>query len=461
MKYAVLIDFGSTYTKMVCVNLTRQKVVVTDKFPSTVHKDATIGVKQCFDAAKEAIGNTAFKEALKLATSSAAGGLRMSVLGLTKSISIEAGRNASFSAGAKIVTHTTGIISTFDIQSIEEKKAEILLFCGGHECGNTELLYKNAEILSNSTLSIPIIYAGNSYVSQDIRKMFLQRGKECFLADNIIPGVGQLNIESTAAIIRDLFMKRITNMKGVGVVQTKMDGPIIPTPAAVLSAGELLSQGTKEQAGVGSMMMVDIGGATTDIYSYVENRSYQGAKRIGSPEPMTKRTVEGDMGMRESSVCLVEEVGESKFAKAVGLTIQELKNGITKRISDTGYLAENEQEKKIDHNLAHAAVNISVRRHAGYVMKEFNDGCRLVQRGKNLTDIKTVIGTGGIIVNNKNANGILNEVRIKKTEIDRILLPDTINTLIDHDYVLFAAGLLRQYDEEAALAIMKTSLGLA
>ena len=66
-----------------------------------------------------------------------------------------------------------------------------------------------------------------------------------FLAENIIPDVSSLNIKPTADIIRELFMNRITNMKGVGSVQKEMDGPIVPTPAAILSAGELLCFGTK------------------------------------------------------------------------------------------------------------------------------------------------------------------------------------------------------------------------
>ena len=96
MKYAVLLDFGSTYTKVACVDLDGQEVVLTDKFPSTVHSDAMINLRECFDAACRVMSETEFDEALKLSTSSAAGGLRIAVSGLTRSLSIEAGRNASF-----------------------------------------------------------------------------------------------------------------------------------------------------------------------------------------------------------------------------------------------------------------------------------------------------------------------------------------------------------------------------
>ena len=157
--------------------------------------------------------------------------------------------------------------------------------------------------------------------------MFISRGKECFTAENIILDVGMLNIGPTVDIIRDLFMHRITDMKGVGGVKSKLDGDIIPTPASVLAAGELLYRGTDRSEGIGPYMMADIGGATTDIYSFNENISYDGAKKAGLPEPAAKRTVEGDMGMRESSICLVVERGREKFAGECGITPEEIVEG--------------------------------------------------------------------------------------------------------------------------------------
>lgn len=458
MDYGIFVDFGSTYTKVVCVDLKARKVLLTDKFPSTVHVDARIGLSRCFAAAEAVIGRKAAGGALKLATSSAAGGLRMAVAGLTESLSIQAGRSASFSAGGKLMYCQAGLLSEEEVSKLEEAGAEILLLCGGYENGNTRSLLHNAELLSRSSLSIPVIYAGNSFVARDVRRMFAAGGKECFLAENIIPDVGRLNIEPTAEIIRSLFMNRITNMKGIGGIRETMDGPIVPTPAAVLAAGELLQRGTDREAGIGPFMMADIGGATTDIYSYIENESFTGAKRIGAPEPFAKRTVEGDMGMRESSACLVREAGEKAFAESCGITEEALRDAIDRRITDTAYVADDDLQRKIDREIACRAVAISARRHAGYVAKEFSGGCRLVQRGKNLTGIRTVVGTGGILVNGEDPGAILRHIEAVPAEAGRILLPEKVNVLLDRDYVLFAAGLLRAYDEDAALAMMKQSL---
>lgn len=460
LKYAVLVDFGSTYTKMVLADLEGKRLVTNTKVPSTVHEDAQIGLDQCFDVAKRAIGEDAFQASLKLATSSAAGGLRMAVVGLTKTLSNEAGRNASFSAGAKIVCNASGILTKRDLDEMESAKAEILLLCGGYERGNTSGVLKNAEILAESALTIPVIYAGNSFAAWNVRRIFASHGKECFLAENIIPDVGRLNTEPTAEIVRELFMHRITNMKGVGTVQGEMDASILPTPLAVLRAGELLSRGTAKEAGLGPIMMADVGGATTDIYSYIENKCYAGARCVGTPEPFVKRTVEGDMGMRESSVNLLRELGKENFCAMCGETADFVEAAIEKRITQTKYLADDEREKALDHMIACCALDISARRHAGYIEKEYSDGLRLVQHGKNLTEIRAVVGTGGIIVNEEDPEDILRRVFVKKPELGKVLLPEETDILIDGDYVLFAAGLLREYDEEAALAIMKKSLGV-
>lgn len=460
MKFSILVDFGSTYTKVVCVDLKEQRVLATGKFPSTVRHDASVGLDQCYEVAISAMGGKNFESALKLATSSAAGGLRMAVVGLTQSLSIRAGKSASFCAGAKIVCSMTGALSESNLEQLEGSGAEILLLCGGYEGGNSRGVIHNATVLSRARLPIPVIYAGNSLVSREIRQIFNRGGKECFLAENTIPTVGSLNIEPTTDVIRELFMSRITNMKGVGLVQKRMDAPIVPTPAAALAAGELLCTGTPNEAGIGAMMMADIGGATTDIYSYCENRGYSGAKMIGTPDPFAKRTVEGDMGMRESAVCLVREVGEKRFSDQCGIAESTLAAALEKRVLSTAYLADSEAERNIDYHIAGTAIKISARRHAGQVSREYSGGARLIQRGKNLAEIGTIVGTGGVIVNGRDAAGILLNGCVHPSEEGQTLLPEKLDVLVDRDYVLFAAGLLRRYDEDAALAIMKKSLGL-
>lgn len=458
MSVAVLVDFGSTYTKMACADLQARRLVARASHPSTVHSDAALALNRCLDDARSALGPAGLNGALMLASSSAAGGLRMAVVGLTKSLSIKAGRSASFSAGAKIVYSMAGRLGPQSLTQLEASGAEILLLCGGYEGGNTEGVLHNAEMLGGSRLSIPVVYAGNSAPARQVRHILRGGHKECFLSENIIPAVGTLNTEPTSRIIRELFMSRITNMKGVGRVQGLMAGPIVPTPAAVLAAGELLSRGTAGEAGMGPLLVADVGGATTDIYSYSENRGCAGARLVGAPDPYAKRTVEGDMGMRESARSLVQEVGAEPFARRCGLTPAALEEAIQTRTAHTEYLGGTPADSALDDALAAAAIHVSARRHAGRLSREYNKGGHLIQQGKNLTEIKAIVGTGGVLVNAASPAGILKNAQAEAAEEGRVLLPQSLNAFVDRDYALFAAGLLRRHDEAAALAILKASL---
>ena len=456
-KHAIMIDFGSTFTKVVVVDLIRQEIILSDKFPSTVHTDARVGLAQCFDAARACLTEEEFEDAMKLSTSSAAGGLRMAVIGLTRSLSIMAGRETVFGAGAKVMGTFSGLLDEEKIQELEALDLEIILFCGGYENGNVTMVLKNAELLASSRIHVPVVYSGNTAIAKDVRRLMMSHKKECFIIDNILPGVGQINIEPSQEIIRHLFMQRITNMKGLSGVKDALGDILMPTPAAVLAAGELLSQGTETEEGLGDLMMVDVGGATTDIYSFNVNHAYEGSILVGIAEPYGKRTVEGDMGMRESSVCIQKEVGSDKLAELADLSVEAVESGIRTRITTTSYLADSPEEFRLDHSIAEMAVYVSARRHAGKLEYRYSGNCETIQLGKNLTEITTIIGTGGPVVNSPHPEEILRQAL--KTEKDSMtLLPLSFDTYIDKEYVFFAAGLLREYDPDTALKIMKKSI---
>ena len=124
---------------------------------------------------------------------------------------------------------------------------------------------------------------------------------------------------------------------------------------------------------------------------------------------------------------------------------------------DEDYLADTAEEAAIDHEIARQAVGISVRRHAGHI-ENVRIGSRQNQVGKNLTEIKTLIGTGGVIVSNENSANILRYASLQNGESEDVLVPRELEILTDHNYVFYAAGLLRDLDEDAALAIMKESI---
>jgi uncharacterized protein (TIGR01319 family) len=368
-----------------------------------------------------------------------------------------AGSEAVYGAGAKVMGSFYGMLGEKTISEIEALPLEIILLCGGYEGGNRSAVLHNAEMLAQSRISAPVVYSGNRQLDKEIRKIFKERHKECFVINNILPEIGVLNVEPSQKIIRDLFMKRITNMKGLAGVKDTLGEILMPTPAAVLAAGELLSKGTSKQKGIGDFMLIDVGGATTDVYSFNINKAADGARITGTPEPFAKRMVEGDMGMRESSVCLLKVMKCEDLAGEAGIDAKSFAAAIEKRVRNTEFVASDETEKRIDDTIAANAVRISTRRHAGKLEYSFRGSVELLQRGKNLTEISSIIGTGGQIVNSRNAADILKEAEMKVSDTD-ILLPQKVDCYVDKEYVFYAAGLLRAYDEEIALALMKKSI---
>lgn len=466
MKTAILIDFGSTFTKAVVADLDAAQIIYTVKTPSTVNTNAKEGLDFCYDKIQNEIGSHQFLYSRKLATSSAAGGLRMVVVGLTETLSKTAGKNAAFGAGAKILKSYAGALNDSDISEIEAMNVEIILFCGGYEGGNIEIIRHNSVMLANMKVNtrVPIIYAGNSEFTRELKILFFQKHREIFVINNIIPYVGILNSKPAENLIRSIFLERIINMKGLEQVKRKLDSIVMPTPAAVLQAGELLSLGYEEEKGLGPLMIIDIGGATTDIHSYCIPNTADGAKMVGAEEPYSKRTVEGDLGMRESCGLTVQAAGIMNVAADLKISVEAVRGSVDRRLKEIKFLPKNTSndcgsELIFDQQLAKYACRFAVRRHAGKVEVVHSKICSQIQHGKNLMQVKTIIGTGGPIINSGNPREILEEAF--KTSIDnksKILLPEKARLMIDEDYIFYAAGMIMEIDPKVAIKIMKNSL---
>lgn len=459
MSFVILVDFGSTFTKAAVVSLEEEKLIFTTQTPSTVKTDARIGLEICFDRIRDKIGNEGFDGAVRLASSSAAGGLRMVVVGLTDSLSMMAGKNAAFGAGAKVIKAFSRKLTDNDICEIEKINPEIILLCGGYEGGNVNWSIDNANKLAKSVnIHAPIVYAGNSKISSEIRFLFLNQKKECLIARNIIPDVGILDVESAVETIREIFMKKITNMKGFDKVKEYVGNVVMPTPAAVLTAGKILAQGTEKYSGLGEVMIVDVGGATTDVHSFSPEKKHSDIRVVGAPEPYAKRTVEGDLGVRESSNSLIEAADCSKLVNFFGITKEYVESAVERRISDTSILASSDTEKNVEFFLAAESVRIATRRHAGQFFSGYSNKVNMIQKGKDLKNVELIIGTGGPIINGINPKAILESVLTDSNTEAHILLPKKAEFLLDKKYILYAAGLLSQIDENIAFKVIKDNL---
>ena len=454
MKPVLLTDFGSTYTKLTAVDLDAAKLLGTAQAYTTVASDVRIGFQKALDALLAQTGPLTFAQSY--ACSSAAGGLRMMVSGLVPELTMEAARLASLGAGAKIVGQFSFELTQDDLETIQRVNPDIFLLVGGTDGGNSACVIHNAQMLAAIRPQFPIVLAGNRTAMQQCRKAL--EGFEVSVCENVMPKFGVLKTEDTQKTIRSIFLRRIVQAKGLNAAAERMSGPMMPTPAAVMQAMTLLAKGTDKTPGIGELIGVDVGGATTDVYSFNENKPYPGARLMGVSEPYAKRTVEGDMGMRESSICILREVGDKALASGAGVTAEQIEQGVQTRITTTGYLPDTPDEQRIDQELAGQAVGVSVRRHAGHVEHVWTTGSKQYQVGKNISEVSEIIGIGGVIVNSPDPAAILQRSTLRAGESEDVLIPRELNAHIDRDYVFYAAGLLRDYDEETAMALMKASI---
>lgn len=453
---ALLIDFGSTYTKLRAVDLVNGTLAATGQGPSTVTTDITIGMQAALDdLALHMGGLPEFRH--RLASSSAAGGLRMVTVGLVKELTAEAARQAALGAGAKLVGSFSYRLTGGDVGAILDLAPDVLLLSGGTDGGNSEVILHNAALLADSALACPVIAAGNRNAADDIRAMFGKTGKPLSVAGNVMPAFQTLDIDPARAAIRQVFIERIVHAKGIDRAAGMFDAVLMPTPAAVMAGARLLSDGPGDKPGLGPLVVVDIGGATTDVHSIAagEPANREVVVQYGLPEPYEKRTVEGDLGMRHNARSIVEAADTNSLAGAA------VEAWLSRIEADTGLLPESAEERAIDRAMAGAAVDIAMRRHAGTIRIAYTPtGPVSVQEGKDLTGVAALIGTGGALVSAERPAEIL--AAALGNEADKTSLrPVAPELYLDRDYLLYAAGLLAEIDPGAAFAMATGGLQAA
>lgn len=456
--HALFIDFGSTFTKIVLVDLAAEEVLGRVQSPSTVETDITIGLKRGLEAIGGMLGGPPVYHH-KLATSSAAGGLRMVAIGLIPDLTVEAAKRAVLGAGAKVVGVYAYQLTEDEIRELEKAAPDIILLAGGTDGGDRENVIRNAEALSGSEVKAPIIYAGNKAASDEVRKILTAGHKEVVVTENVMPEIGVLKVEQVRLIIRELFIKRIIDAKGLKNAEQFIDSILMPTPTAVLNAAKLLAEGTPNEPGLGELVVVDIGGATTDIHSIgLGAPTEAGVIQKGLPEPYVKRTVEGDLGMRYNAANIVLAVGKEKFCQQMLGIVVDLDQAVEKLNRKPDSLPGPGEEQALDVELARTAARLAMERHAGVIEAAYGPlGQFLIQYGKDLRGIKTVIGTGGPLIFGPDPEAVLKETLYSAAN-PFSLKPKEPTFYLDEKYLLYAIGLIAEIYPDKALRIAKKYL---
>ena len=436
----VCVDVGSTFTKAAAIGPDGSVLALAQR-PTTVGTDVLDGL----DAAVAALDLGPVPDALILACSSAGGGLRLAVVGHERVVSAEAGRRVALSAGARVVAITSGRLDVAATSALAESRPDVVLLVGGTDGGDAEVLLHNAAALGGSSLEAAVLVAGNAVVADEAAALVSADRAEhrpVRVTDNVIPRIGSLAPGPARAAIRSVFIEHVIGGKGLS------RGPRFAhlvrgaTPDAVLAGVEVLAGVLAERPGAaGDVLVVDVGGATTDVYSVLDPEGQEAGQVV---EPAWHgRSVEGDLGMRWSAPDVLVAARAERLlpAEDPGRPAQPgpetpvptpLDVAAQRRHDDVGFLPATPDEVADDLTLARLAAVVAVRRHA----RPGPEGVR------DLSRVGLVIGSGGVLRHaaGPEADGILGAILGDFGGGWRV--PERARVLVDRRYLLAPIGLL-------------------
>jgi hypothetical protein len=330
----------------------------------------------------------------------------------------------------------SGKMKPRQLKQMLAEKPTVVLLAGGTDGGDEETVRHNAGLLSQSGLQAPLIYAGNKECVPEIQEILKSYSGEVTIVPNVYPQVDELNILPARQEIQRVFSIHIVKAPGMQRLRERIQGQILPVPAAVLICAELLAEQGEE------VLVLDVGGATTDVHSVTEGSTEFKLMAL-EPEPRSKRTVEGDLGVYINAEQIMKEPEGGEV------------NGDLRNLSP---LPAAPQQRELSLKLGRKAVHLAVQRHAGRMVERYTaTGKANYLTGKDLTAITLIVGTGGFLTRLPGAAQILNE--IPRPFDGRHLLPqDKARLAIDRDYIFSAAGMLAHEYPAEALSLAKASM---
>jgi uncharacterized protein (TIGR01319 family) len=445
-RLVLCVDVGSTFTKAALVDPVAGMLLGTASHPTTLSTDVLDGVDAC---RAELVARWPEAGAAEvLACSSAGGGLRIAVVGTEALVTAEAGRRVALSSGGKVAHVSAGGLDEEKLATVRDSRPDVLLLVGGTDGGNAEVLEADAAALAGAAWPGPVVVAGNVESQSAVASLLEGAGTPYVLADNVVPRIGVLAPESARRAIREMFLAHVIGGKGLSVRADFTDMVQGATPDLVLTGVEVLAA----QVGGGGVVVVDIGGATTDVHSVVPLDPEEAglSREVVAVTPVT-RTVEGDLGMRWSALSTWEAGLEA------GLVGDDLRPAALRRAADPSLLPAGPVEREQDLRIAATAATLAVRRHVGRSRVVIGPDGRVVERsGKDLREVDLLVGSGGVLRHARAgaADDVLVPVIGRSPEGWQ--QPERPRVVVDRDYVLAAVGLLAARAPSAAAALARS-----
>jgi uncharacterized protein (TIGR01319 family) len=425
------VDVGSTFTKAVLVDVGSGALVGASSSPTTVGTDVMDGVDA---VCRELASHGPVTETL--VCSSAGGGLRIAVVGYEREVTAEAGHRVALSAGGRVVHVSAGALSGAGVREVRAAAPDLVLLVGGTDGGNSEVLRHNAARLANARVTMPVVVAGNADVAGEVSAELSRTARRHVVTGNVLPRIGVIAPDAARAAIRASFLEHVIGGKGLSRGRGFTELVRAATPDAVLRGVELLADVRGED-----VMVIDIGGATTDVYSVLRPQGEDATiERDVAGSMWQERTVEADLGMRWNALGVVEAAQREHLALSSGTAAYA-----GHVASATGHRASSPGEWTHESELARVAAVVAARRHGR--ARAGGD------RPRPLADVGLVLGSGGVL--RHGPQGLARDVlgAVVGDHAGGWTVPAAAALGVDTAYLLFACGLLAREHPEAAHAL--------
>jgi len=470
LKRIIATDCGSTTTKAILIEKRgdEYRLVVRGEAPTTVEapfEDVTRGVLNSIREVEE-LTNTEILEGEKIikptnekrgvdiyvSTSSAGGGLQMMVAGVVKQMTAESAARAALGAGAIVM----GVIATNDkrkdherIELIRRLRPDMILLSGGVDGGTITHVVHLANLIAaaepkprfGSGYDLPIIYAGNKDARKEVKEILSEKSA-LSIVNNLRPVLERENLRPSRDKIHELFMEHVmAHAPGYKKLMKWTDVPIMPTPGAVGLLIEKVAR--KENIEV---LGVDIGGATTDIFSV-----FQG---------VFNRTVSANLGMSYSISNVLAETGIQNIIRWVPFEIDErdLRNRIRNKMIRPTTIPQSLKELMIEQAIAREALRLALVQH-----KRMAVGLKGVQQERTISDAFAQTATGASLVNMMRLNlvigsgGILSHaprrVQAALMTMDAFEIQGITKLAVDSIFMMPHLGVLSTVNEKSATEV--------
>ena len=446
IKVIIATDCGSTTTKAILIEF------IDGEYRLTHRGEAPTTVEAPFEDVTRGVLNSLIGVDIYISTSSAGGGLQMMVGGVVKNMTGESAQRAALGAGAivmDILASNDGRLYHEKVKRIRELRPDMVLLSGGVDGGTISHVTQLAEIIKTSNpkprlgmdYKLPIIYAGNIKARDNIQDA-LASVSDLIMVDNIRPTLEQENLQPSRDKIHDLFMEHVmAQAPGYNKLMQWADAPIMPTPGAV---GEIIKKiASSENI---SVVGVDIGGATTDVFSVFQNKF--------------NRTVSANLGMSYSICNVLAESGIENVARWVPFNIdnKELTNRIANKMIRPTTIPQTLNELKIEQAIAREALRLSFIQHKNFavslkgVQKErtISDTFDQKMSGEslvNMMDLDLIVGSGGVLSHAPRRNQSMRMI------VDSFLPEGITEIAVDSIFMMPQLGVLSEVHESAALEV--------